>query len=300
MKWWKPAILLMLAVLAIGWWWLLRPRPRLVTFQTSQKETIGPGFSYDSYGAVLETDVDSQGLVAYQALKANRHRLDDFAAALGTLSPATYSRWTREEQIAFWINAYNSLTLEVIINHYPIRPSLLRSVIFPRNSIRQIPGVWTELQFEVMGRKLTLDHIEHQTLRKEFAEPRIHMALVCAGKGCPPLRQEPYVGSRLEEQFADQARKFLSQPEKFRIDRLQNRVYLSPLFEWFGGDFVARYGGQEKAREGRNAAENAVLNFLAAHLEPDDRRYLTQADYQVVYLDYDWSLNETTAPKEIS
>lgn len=285
---------------ALGWWLFLRPRPRLVSFKTGRPPVAVTPFSYDDYGAVLAAFVDTQGLVDYHALKANRQRLDAFAAALGTLSPEAYSNWRQKDQIAFWINAYNALTLEAIIDHYPIRASLLKSAIFPKNSIRQIPGVWTELRFEVVGKEVTLDHIEHQILRQQFNEPRIHMALVCAGKGCPPLRNEPYVGDRLDEQLANQTKMFLARPDKFRIDGSKGRVYLSPILDWFGGDFVRAYGGEEKPKAGRTKEEKAVLSFIAAHLEARDHDYLATADYKVVYLDYDWSLNEQPTRREVS
>lgn len=300
MKRWKLILLILVSAAAVGWWLLSRPRPRLVSFKRGPVAVAVRPFSYDDYGTVLAAFVDTQGLVDYQALKANRQRLDAFAAALGTLAPAVYSNWSQRDQIAFWINAYNALTLEAIVDHYPIQPSLLKSAVFPRNSIRQIPGVWTELQFEVLGKGVTLDHIEHQILRERFHEPRIHMALVCAGKGCPPLRNEPYSGDRLDEQFGDQTKKFLAQPDKFRIDRSKGRVYLSPIFDWFGGDFVKNYGSQEKTKAGRSTEEKAVLNFIAGHLEAGDRDYLFKANYTVIYLDYDWSLNEQPMRKEIS
>ncbi len=300
MRRWRLTLLVLVGVAAVAWWLFPRPRPRLVSFKTGPAAVAVQPFSYDDYGAALAAFVDLHGLVNYQALKANRQRLDVFAAALGTLSPAVYSSWNEKDQVAFWINAYNALTLEAIIDHYPIQASLLKSAIFPQNSIRQIPGVWTELRFEVAGKEVTLDHIEHQILRQQFNEPRIHMALVCAGKGCPPLRNEPYTREQLDAQFADQTRKFLAQQDKFRIDRSSGRVYLSPIFEWFGGDFAKTYGAGEKPKAARGTEEKAIINFIAAHLEAGDRDYLATADYNVVYLDYDWSLNEQATRKEVS
>jgi Protein of unknown function, DUF547 len=300
MRRWRLSLWVLVSVAAVGWWLFSRPRPRVISFKTGPVGVAVKPFSYDDYRAVLAAFVDSQGMVHYQALKANRQRLDMFAAALGTLTSAVYSNWSEKDQIAFWINAYNALTLEAIITHYPIRASLFRSALFPQNSIQQIPGVWDKLQFEVGGQKLALDHIEHQILRKQFNEPRIHMALVCAGKGCPPLRNEPYIGDRLDEQFTDQTKKFLAQQDKFRIDRSKGRVYLSPIFDWFGGDFLKTYGGKATPKAGRDTEEKAVLNFIAAHLEASDRDYLSTANYRVVYLDYDWSLNEQPTRSEIS
>lgn len=252
---------------------------------------ISEGFEYDDYDAVLETYVNDQGMVNYEELKTDRERLDAFAATIATLDPKVYDQWTENQKIAFWINAYNVLTLQTIINHYPIQPSFLASLRFPKNSIRQIPGVWDELQFAVMGRKMTLDEIEHETLRKNFNEPRIHMALVCAAMGCPPLRNEPFTGQGLDAQLDDQTRRFLENPQKFRIDPVNSRVYLSPIFKWFGKDFIKTYGTDEKFA-GRNEAERAVLNFISGHIDEDVAKYLATGEYDLEYLDYDWSLNE--------
>ncbi len=235
--------------------------------------------------------VDQRGLVDYAGLKKNRGSLDLFAEGLASLSPMDYRDYDMEQRIAFWINAYNGFTLLAIVNHYPIQPSFLTSLIYPRNSIRQISGVWNKLKFQVMGSEMTLDHIEHQILRGEFDEPRIHLALVCAALSCPPLRNQPYVGSRLEAQFQDQARRFLSDPSKFRIDQDTATVYLSEIFKWFGADFVSRYGTMHQF-EKFPVEQRAVLNFISSYLSEADAAYLRSGEYELEYLDYDWSLNE--------
>jgi hypothetical protein len=248
-------------------------------------------FSYDDYALVLRTYVNPQGLVNYKELKANRASLDAFATALENLDPQVYSQWTNKEKVAFWLNAYNALTLEAIIAHYPIQPSFFASLRFPQNSIRQIPGVWDKLRFAVMGQKMTLDEIEHQTLRKEFNEPRIHMALVCAALGCPPLRNEPYTGSELDAQLDDQTRRFLQNALQFRVDQDEGQVYLSPIFQWFGQDFVPVYSTDGKFA-GYGETEGAVLSFVSRYLGEEERHYLGTGKYDLEYLDYDWSLNE--------
>jgi hypothetical protein len=247
--------------------------------------------NYEDYAAVLSTRVNQRGLVDYRGLTANPQQLNSFLAALADLSPETYQKWGDQEKIALWINAYNALTLKAIIDHYPIRAALFKSLVYPRNSIRQIPGVWDSLGFPVMGKQMTLDDIEHGVLRQEFNEPRIHLALVCAALGCPPLRVEPYAGDRLERQLDDQARAFLANPKKFRIDRGQGTVYLSPIFKWFGGDFLKTFG-TDQAFKAFSPEERAVLNFITPHLVAADRDYLLQGKYRLSYLDYDWSLNE--------
>jgi hypothetical protein len=143
----------------------------------------------------------------------------------------------------------------------------------------------------VLGEEITLDHIEHEVLRKEFNEPRIHVALVCAAMGCPPLRNEPFTGEDLDTQLDDQSKTFLANPEKFRIDRDAGTVYLSSIFEWFGEDFVMTYKPDE-GYSGHSESERSVLKFASEYLGDEDARYLKEEAYEIEYLDYDWSLNE--------
>lgn len=235
-------------------------------------------FSYQNYQQILSIYVDENGNVNYKALKENRQNLDKFNASLATLSPQSFENWTEKEKIAFWINAYNSLTLLAIIENYPTK------------SIRDIPGVWTKLQFNVMGKEVTLDEIEHKILRVQFNEPRIHMGLVCASIGCPLLLQEPYTGDKLDEQLDEQTRKFIALNQNFKIDKQNNQVYLSSIFKWFGEDFIPSFKDQEKFTG--SDKERAVLNFVSQYLNESEQKYLINGKYQIKYLDYDWSLND--------
>ena len=246
--------------------------------QTSTVAQAVP-LNYDDYAEVLTTYVTENGLVDYEKLQENRQQLDDFNAALGAVSPAIYESWSETEQIAFLINAYNSFTLQSIIDQNPIK-----------KSIKDIPGVWKGREFEIAGQAKTLDNIEHQTLRENFNEPRIHVALVCAAMSCPPLRNEPYTAEKLDAQLDDQTRKFLESPHGLKIDREENIVYLSSIFKWFGKDWEQTYGVEDKFTG--NASERAVLNFISNYLTSEEREYLEQGDYKVKYLDYDWSLNK--------
>jgi hypothetical protein len=249
------------------------------------------GFGYNDYAYVLTTYVDNHGMVEYSKLKADRGKLDAFVAAIAALDAKRYGNWNDKEKLAFWVNAYNALTLKAIIDNYPIKASFFKSRLYPSNSIRQIPGVWDKLQFSVMGQKMTLNEIEHSNLRRNFNEPRIHVALVCAAMGCPPLRNEPFTGEMLDAQLDDQVRRFLNNTAKFRMDRGAGRVYISSIFKWFGEDFIETYGTEDKF--GRlGDAERAVLNFIGKYLGRADAEYLLTGQYDIVYLDYDWSLNE--------
>jgi hypothetical protein len=244
----------------------------------------------EAYAKVLGQFVDDRGLVNYKELKQDRALLDEYTASLAALDPAAREAMSNPEKIALWINAYNALTLKTIVDHYPIESrGLIAGLRFPDESIRQIPGVWAKLEHVVMGQPLTLDHIEHRILRERFHEPRIHMALVCAAMSCPPLRAEPFAADRLDEQFADQTRRFLADPRRFRIDRDNGVVHLSSIFEWFAEDFPA--AGPAGAFAKHSKAVRGVLEFLAGHLNRDDARYLREADFRIQSLDYDWSLN---------
>jgi hypothetical protein len=248
-------------------------------------------FRYDDYALILKSYVNDHGMVNYRGLQANRERLEVFISAMGRLNPKRYSQWSERRQIAFWINAYNALVLKIIIDHYPIRPSLFKLAVFPRHSIWHISGVWGKLKFPVMGRPMSLNDIEHETLRKNFNEPRIHVAIVCASIGCPPLRNEPFRGERLDTQLEDQSRRFLSNQGNFRIDKDNKKVHLSSIFKWFGEDFVDTYGREEKS-QGRRQTVRAVLNFTSKHVSPEEGKYLATEVYSIQYTDYDWSLNE--------
>lgn len=257
-------------------------------------ETAGV-FDYGEYGVVLGSYVDDDGMVNYKGLKSDRQILDKFIDELGGIDRGRYEKWSDRQKIAFWLNAYNALTLKAIIDHYPIKSSWLKSRIYPKNSIRQIDGVWTKLKFNVMGEGVTLEHIEHGILRKEFGEPRIHMAMVCAAIGCPSLRNEPYTGEKLADQLDDQSLKFLLDPSKFRIR--DERAYLSPIFKWFGEDFVESFGQNAEFKYCKNP-KRAVLGFVKKYaVEPFS--YTSEVICAIKYLDYDWSLNEQAGKKGV-
>jgi hypothetical protein len=254
-------------------------------------EAYADEFAFSGYDDLLTTYVDDKGLVDYRGLHADGQALNTIADAVGGLAIGADESWSEAAQISFWINAYNLLSLKAVVDHYPIQRSLIGSIQFPGNSIRQISGAWDKLKFDVMRLPMTLDTVEHDVLRARFKEPRIHMALVCGAMGCPPLRREAYTGARLDEQLEDQTKRFLSDPNKFRIDRESSTVYLSSIFSWFGADFVKAYK-PEKLFPNTGEVESSVLNFIGKHLPAADREYLERGGYSIEYPSYDWSLNE--------
>jgi len=196
------------------------------------------------------------------------------------------SGWTREQRMAFWINAYNAFTLRAIIDHYPIRGSWF--TLYPRNSIRQIDGVWTELTWQAAGRTVTLDDIEHRILRPTFKDARIHFAVNCASISCPPLAAEPYRPATLDAQLDAAARVFLASPEGVRVDGDTLRV--SSIFKWYGDDFTGQYAPVVPGS--RDAGERGILGVIAKY-GPSAAAELARSGRPAIrYLSYDWFLND--------
>ena len=242
---------------------------------------------YRAYGALLRAHV-TDGRVDYTTLRARREKLDDIVAAFGHVTGPELERWSREEQIAYWINAYNVFTLQAIVDHYPIRWRWLSLLtLTPRNSIKQIDGVWTKLEWLAAGTPVTLDEIEHETLRSMYQEPRIHFAVNCASLSCPPLRQEPYMGRLLDRQLTVAARDFLASDLGLQVDG--SVLHVSSIFDWYGDDFIDEYA---HLVEGGSEKERAVLGVVATYGPSEASQVAQSGEAQVRYLRYDWSLNE--------
>ncbi|PZO42494.1 MAG: DUF547 domain-containing protein [Shackletoniella antarctica] len=256
--------------------------PSLPQAEVSAADIASAGASatltYDNYSTLLQTYVDSSGLVDYVALQANPEGLKTVVAELAAVSPEAYAAWDEPTQIAFLINAYNALTLQSIIDQNPLK-----------GSIRDIVGVWNFRKHTVMGQPLTLDAIEHDILRKDFVEPRIHAALVCAALSCPTLSQEPYTGADLDQQLDDQVQQWLDGPYGLAIDQSANQVAISAIFDWFGDDWKPQYATEDGFTG--SDKQRATLNFISQYLPPDDQAYLKAGNYKLNYLDYDWALN---------
>lgn len=211
------------------------------------------------------------GRVDYAGLgRDGGERLAQYLDTLSGACAADYEGWTSDERIAFWTNAYNAFTVRQILDHYPI------------SSIRKIgwlPGAAFRTTFIPMtglkGGLISLDDIEHRTLRSDFNEPRIHFALVCAARSCPPLRSEAYRGRDLDRQLDDQGRAFLRNPTLNRFDAPGRTLYLSAIFKWFRNDF--------------EQGDRTLGRFVSRYME-DSR--VAGPGVKIEFLEYDWSLNE--------
>ncbi len=214
--------------------------------------------------AVLRARVHD-GRVDYASLKHHRTDLDAWLVWAASVPQKRFDEWPRARRLALLINVYNATTLRLVIDHYPI--ASIRKV----GAFWDLKGPWRLPVVRLFGRTITLDELEQGVIRPQYAQPRVHFALVCAAKGCPPLRGEPYIGTRLDAQLDDQARAFLSQNGKNRADAKNRTAHLSPIFKWYMADF----GGSRKS----------VLRFVKKWLPVEE-------DWGVSWTDYDWSLNE--------
>lgn len=240
---------------------------------------------YAAYAAILRQHVRLPR-VDYAALKANRAALDRVVAQFASPAASHEPRWTREQRMAFWINAYNAFTLRVIVDHYPIESGWL--TVQPRNSIRQIDGVWTTLKWQAAGRTVTLDDIEHRILRPTFKDARIHFAVNCASISCPPLAAQPYRPETLDAQLIEAARQYLASPEGVRVE--SERLLVSSIFKWYGDDFIPEYAPlMSSAREPK---ERATLGVITKHGPPAAVQLARSGRATIGFLDYNWALND--------
>jgi len=255
---------------------------------------------HDKCVPILKNFVNDKGMVDYRTLKRKRLELKQLLAEFAKLDPNEYNSWSKEDKIAFWINAYNIKMLKIIVDNYPIKSyPLLRP--FPGwgpNSIQHIDkriGGIGKQKFIVKGEEFTLLGVEQRFFRKQFDEPRVFFAISGACLSSPPLRNEPYYGHKLYKQLDDQTKRFLSSPRAFKIDRDKQIVYLPAMLQptWYGKEFINKYDTDKKFKD-RQPATRAVLNFLTNYISKQNVSFLEIENYSVKYIKYDWRLNDSS------
>lgn len=221
---------------------------------------------HSPFTILLQKHVNEKGMVNYQAFLKDRKSLSDYLESLTKSAPA--KNWTEKEKLAFWINAYNAFTIALILEYYPVESI---KDIGPKISIPFVNTPWQIDFIEIGSKKYNLDDIEHGIIRKEFDEPRIHFALVCAAVSCPKLRHEAYEAEKLDMQLQEQALDFLMDASKNNLNA--NPVQVSKIFQWYAADFKSNHA--------------SVLDYVNSLL-PNP----LPTNTKVEYAEYYWDLNE--------
>jgi len=236
----------------------------LVSVSSSAQENKPASGSIDHslFDSLLQRHVN-EGRVSYTGFARDITVLNQYLTQLATTDINSYGR---EEQLAFYINAYNAFTIKLIVNN-----------IGKIKSIRDINKPWDTKEWKVAGNVLSLNDIEHEILRKKFKEPRIHFAIVCASIGCPDLANRVFAGENIDVALTAATRRFFSSPKHLQV--AGNTVKLSKIFEWFGDDFKQGSG--------------SILDFVARYSPTTVAAQLTATgkNVRIKYLDYDWNLN---------
>lgn len=230
---------------------------------------------------VVVQEAGKSSRVSYAGFAQDRPRLKAYNDTLSAVTDAEFNSWSKPQQLAFLINAYNAFTIEKILTRYPDLKSI-------RDFGKVIGNPWKDKFFTLLGREMTLDGIEHDTLRApgRFDDPRIHFAANCASIGCPMLREEPFVASRIDAQLDEQAQRFMSDRSRNRYDASTRGLALSPIFDWYGKDFARGWKGY--------ASLDQWLARYADQLadRPEERAAIRAGKLRVSFLDYDWRLND--------
>jgi Protein of unknown function, DUF547 len=214
---------------------------------------------------LLKKYVTDKGVVNYKGFIADIKVLDDYLNLLSKNSPTP--NWTKDQQKAYWINAYNAYTIKLITQYYPLES--IKDV----GSKMQVPFVNTpwDIKFITIGtEKMDLNNIEHGKLRKQFDDPRIHFAIVCASASCPKLLNEAYTAEKLNAQLDQQATDFLTDSKRNVVTT--NNPKLSKLFDWYKGDFTKK---------------TSLIEYINKY-----SKVKIDANAKLSYLDYSWKLND--------
>tara|TARA_R110002111_G_scaffold154746_4_gene221613 strand:- start:2188 stop:3033 length:846 start_codon:yes stop_codon:yes gene_type:complete len=212
-------------------------------------------FNHSSWNNLLQNNVSQTGNVNYKTFKTNKKTLLNYITSLGENMPN--ETWIKKDKLAFWINAYNAMTVDLILRNYPLK------------SIKDIKNPWEQRYWKLADKWYNLDEIEHQILRK-MDEPRIHFAIICASYSCPKLQNEAYTSEDLEQQLTKATKEFLNDSERNSIS--QNNIELSKIFKWFSKDFEQN---------------GSLINFLNLY---SDIKISDKAKKS--FKDYNWDLNE--------
>ena len=222
--------------------------------------------SHQIWDQLVKIHVKNNGMVDYKGFIKDKSKLEQYLKLISENAPDRKT-WSKNQQLAYWINAYNAFTVKLIVDNYPTKS--IRD-LGPKLKIPLIKDVWHYKFFKIGGVESSLDEIEHAILRKEFDEPRIHFAINCASVSCPPLLNEAFVPEKLESQLQKVAVAFINDPTLNKIT--PDQAQISSIFSWFQGDFTKK---------------GSLISFLNLY-----SRVKIKPNAKISHLDYNWNLNE--------
>ncbi|MEO5740965.1 MAG: DUF547 domain-containing protein [Vicinamibacterales bacterium] len=242
------------------------------------------------FDALLDAHV-RDGLVYYRALQGDRARLNRYIASLNAPSVVSgYATWSGDQKKALWLNAYNALVMQTVINNYPIQGTAKN---YPANSIRQLPGAFEKTQHAIAGKQVTLDYIE-TTVLAELDDPRVYLALGRGAVGSGRLRSEAFGTKTVDKQLAQTKAQFAVTPRWARVDALAGKVSISPILSWRSAAFIKEYADDSFDLPKREPLERAVIGFLRPHLLAAEGDFVKKNTFQLTYEPFDWRLNDLT------
>ncbi|UCG60319.1 MAG: DUF547 domain-containing protein [Candidatus Zixiibacteriota bacterium] len=234
--------------------------------------------SYETYSRVLESFV-KEGLVDYRGLKDSRADLDSFIGQLAGLTMKEYDSLGGSEQLAMWINAYNAITLRIVIDAYPVA------------SINHIEGAFDDKAWQVAGKTVTLDNIRDDIIRSEFYDVRVFFALHSASAGSPSLFRVPFRGRAIDDQLDSAAYAFVNDVDRNTINPHNNTITTSEIFRRYAEDFKDEYDTDDFDYLER--PERAVLSFIFTYADDSVQEFIDEtAEWTIEYRPFDWSLND--------
>ncbi len=246
---------------------------------TSPEVTDKPmSIDHSLWTMLLQEHVTKDGAVNYKGFIEDKDAFETYLKLLSN-NPPNKKTWSEDEQLAFWINAYNAYTVKLILDHYPVKR--IKDI---KNGIPFVNSVWDIDFFSIGDKKMSLNNIEHGIIRAEFKEPRIHFAVVCAAYSCPRLRNEAYTPERLDEQLDEQTKVFIADTRKNDVSD-PNTIVISNIFKWYSTDFT-NAGWWSRLFGGKNRTANLV-KYIAPYTDTP----ITKKT-KVKFMKYNWALNE--------
>ena len=234
-------------------------------------------FDHSAWDRILKESVNERGEVDYAALKAKSQPLTSYVARLAAASPENRPDLfpTRQDELAYWINAYNALTTYGVAIKYPVTSVKDLGFLF---------GFFRRADYQLGGKKLSLMTLENGIIRARYAEPRIHFAIVCASLSCPKLSRTAYTAANLNEQLEFQAQQYFRETRNLAIDAKANRITLAAILDWYKGDFEKSTG---------TTAPLALLSYARRYASPEQQKAIDALKSpRIGFRDYDWSIND--------